>query len=247
MGVVHRAIEASTGRVVALKVIAARLADDPVARTRLAREAEVAGRVNHPAVAKVYAIGEDQGLLYIAMELCEGETLKKRLQRGPFAVSEAARALGVLAGALAALHAASVVHRDLKPANVMLSPEGSIKLLDFGLAKLLASEHVLTYGGALVGTPAYMAPEQLLGEPVDHRADLWALGVVAYEMIAGRSPFAGPGGRRRVIAEDPPPLVGQREGVPRALDDLVQSLLAKRREDRCASAADAICALAGLG
>jgi serine/threonine-protein kinase len=176
------------------------------------------------------------------MELCEGETLKKRLQRGPLAVGEVARVLGVLAGALAALHAASVVHRDLKPANVMLSPDGSIKLLDFGLAKLLASDHVLTYGGALVGTPAYMAPEQLLGEPVDHRADLWALGIVAYEMIAGRSPFAGPGGRRRVIADEPPPL----EGVPRALDDLVRSLLAKRREDRCTSAEDVVHVIAAV-
>jgi serine/threonine-protein kinase len=246
MGVVYRAAHSETGRVVALKVIAAMLADDPIARTRLVREAEVAGRVNHPAVAEVYEIGEADGLLYIAMELCEGETLKARLRRGPLAVAEAARVLGVLAGALAAAHAASVVHRDLKPANVILSPHGTIKLLDFGLAKLLASDHVLTHGRALVGTPAYMAPEQILGEPVDHRADLWALGVVAYEMIAGRSPFAGPGGRKRVLLEDPPLLASQREGVPAALDDLVLSLLAKRREDRRASAAEVVRALAEI-
>ena len=165
------------------------------ARRRFWREARAAASVNHPNICQIYEIGEDDGELFIAMELLEGEALAERLRGGPLSLAEAVPiGLGILA-ALAALHARGIVHRDLKPSNVFLTAHG-VKLLDFGLARreseeLLKTATEVTHAGMLVGTPRYMSPEQIAGDAVDARSDLFAAGAILFEMLAGRPAFAG--------------------------------------------------------
>src|SRR5437870_10250892 len=216
MGVVYAARDERLERTVALKTMSS-LASDETARKRFWREARAAARINHPNVCQLYEIGEDGGELFIAMELLEGEALAERLRRGPLSVSEALPiGLGILA-ALSALHARGVIHRDLKPSNVFLTPHG-VKLLDFGLARTSDPELTRslasvaeTRSGIVVGTPRYMAPEQVRGEAVDGRCDLFAAGAILFEMLTGRPAF---GGRNVVevlhatLYEQPPVLTG---------------------------------------
>ena len=239
MGVVYAAHDGRLKRIVALKMISS--AGDDRARTRFWREAQVAASVNHPNVCQIYEIGEDHGELFIAMELLEGESLSERLRRGPLNVSQALPiGLGILA-ALTALHARGIVHRDLKPSNVFLTPHG-VKLLDFGLARpqpepALNSEMSITNTGMVMGTPSYMAPEQVTATEVDGRCDLYAVGAILFEMLAGRQAF---GGRNMVdilhatMYEQPPAL----QGTPAvaAVDRVIRRALAKRPADRPASA-----------
>jgi serine/threonine-protein kinase len=214
MGVVYAARDERLKRTVALKMMSS-LAHDERPRTRFWREARVAASVNHPNVCQIYEIGEDDGALFIAMELLEGEALSERLRNGPLAVADALPIeLGILA-ALSALHARGIVHRDLKPSDVFLTPH-SVKLLDFGLARLepkpsLQTATSLTYGGTVLGTPSYMAPEQVTSGVVDSRSDLFAAGAILFELLAGRRAFGG----RTVVAvlhatlhEQPPALTG---------------------------------------
>src|SRR6185436_8072140 len=229
-------------RLVAVKTMAA-LAGDETARKRFWREARAAASVNHPNVCQLYEIGEHQGELFLAMELLEGESLAERLRRGPMSVSEAVPiGLGILA-ALQALHARAIVHRDLKPSNVFLTPHG-VKLLDFGLArtslddaKTPSSLSELTRTGMVMGTPRYMAPEQVTGEGLDARSDLFAAGAILFEMLAGRSAF---GGRNAVeilhatLHEQPPALSGS--PAVAAADRVIRRALAKRPDDRHESA-----------
>ena len=243
MGVVFAAEDDSLGRRVAVKTIAE---PDDSARKRFRREARAAAGVNHPNVCQVYEIGEDGGQLFIAMELLEGESLADRLRRGPLPVEEAvALGRGMLA-ALAALHATGVVHRDLKPSNVFLTPHG-VKLLDFGLARPLPKELTqsletgteLTRPGLLVGTPRYMAPEQVLGHEVDARTDLFSGAAILYEAVSGRPAFLGTTVVEVLSAtlhEQPPALAGDAAVV--ALDRVLRRALAKRPADRPASAAE---------
>ena len=194
MGIVYAARDERLERTVALKTMAA-LANDQTARQRFWREARAAASVNHPNVCQIYEIGEEDGELFIAMELLEGEVLAERLRRGPLSASEAMPlALGMLA-ALSALHARGIIHRDLKPSNVFLTPHG-VKLLDFGLAlSSVGTPLDATIGqtrtGMVLGTPRYMAPEQVTGETVDARSDLFATGAILFEMLAGRPAFGG--------------------------------------------------------
>ena len=243
MGVVFAAEDASLGRRVAVKTIAE---PDESARKRFHREARAAAGVNHPNVCQVYEIGEDGGQLFIAMELLEGESLADRLGRGPMPLAEAtALGRGILA-ALGALHATGVVHRDLKPSNVFLTPHG-VKLLDFGLARPLPRELTqsietgteLTRPGLLVGTPRYMAPEQVLGHEVDARTDLFSAAAILYEAVAGRPAFRGATVVEVLSAtlhEQPPALAGDSAVV--ALDRILRRALAKGPGDRPASAAE---------
>jgi serine/threonine-protein kinase len=183
-GVVYRALELHTGQTMALKFLAPELARDPRARARFVREARATIALRHPNVGTVHQIGEQDGQLYIAMDLYEGETLQRCIARGRLAPDEAGAIAAQIAAGLGAAHDAGIVHRDLKPANVMLTAAGQVKLLDFGLAKLLAAsgaETPLTGNGEMLGTLAYMAPEQLLGCPAGAAADLYALGVILYE------------------------------------------------------------------
>jgi non-specific serine/threonine protein kinase len=243
MGVVYAARDERLDRTVALKTMSS-LANDDTARKRFWREARAAASVNHPNVCQMYDIGEDRGELFIAMELLEGEALAERLRRGPLSVSETVpMGLGVLA-ALQALHARGVVHRDLKPSNVFLTPHG-VKLLDFGLARptdpelarSLSSDAGLTRTGMIVGTPRYMAPEQVTGETVDARTDLFAAGAILFEMLAGRPAFAGHNVveiLHATLYEQPPALTGS--PAVAAADRVIRRALAKRPADRPASA-----------
>jgi hypothetical protein len=194
MGVVYRAEDTRLGRLVALKALPSALAMQPELRQRLRREARAAATISHPAVAVVYALEEVGDHLFIASEYVRGETLREEIARGPIE-PERARSIAVeIAGALAAAHDAGVIHRDLKPENVLIKPDGGVKVVDFGIAQIEGPDATrLTRAGSMLGTPAYMAPEQLLGETVDARADIYAWGIVFSEMLSGRHPLHGRG------------------------------------------------------
>ena len=253
MGVVYRARDPLLGREVALKLIRAELSGDERSRSRFLRECRASASINHPGIATIYEAGEAEGgQLYLASELIHGETLQARLGRGalsPAGVLE----LGIQLGqALAAAHARDVVHRDIKPANLMLEPDGRLKILDFGLARLHAPDAApdetatRTRAGAVVGTPAYMSPEQATGSPVDARTDLFSAGCVLYAAVSAREPFLGasvPETLRRILAEEPAPLESLDPAIPVALRRVIRKALAKRPEDRFASATDFVVAL----
>jgi TolB-like protein len=237
MGVVYSAHDSQLDRAVAIKMIRA-AEEDPLARDRLQREARSAASVNHPSICQLYEIGEDAGELFLAMELLQGEALSSRLQRGPVPLGEAVTTtLGILAG-LDALQRQGLVHRDLKPSNIFLTPHG-IKLLDFGLAISAAGSVAtvtalrVTQPGTILGTPQYAAPEQLQGGQVDGRTDLFAVGAILYEMLAGKPPFAGKTAvevLHAILYEQPPVLTGG--PAVAALDRVVHRALAKRPELR---------------
>jgi eukaryotic-like serine/threonine-protein kinase len=190
MGEVWAARDLVLDRPVAVKVLGGALAGDGRAAERLRREARAAGRLDHPNIARVLDLGEQDGRPYLVMELLEGESLAARIDRaGPMAPAAAARVVAAVADALQAAHSAGVVHRDVKPGNVFLTSGGEVKVLDFGIASA-AGEAGLTTGD-LLGTPAYLAPERALGRPATPAADLYSLGVVLYELLAGRRPFEG--------------------------------------------------------
>ncbi len=244
MGVVYAARDERLERTVALKMMLS-VSDDESARRRFWREARAAASVNHPNICQLYEIGEDAGELFIAMELLEGEALSTRLRRGPLTVTEATPiGLSVLA-ALSALHGRGIIHRDLKPSNVFLTAHG-VKLLDFGLARptdpglarSLDSDVNLTQSGMLVGSPGYMAPEQLTGEGLDERSDLFAVGAILFEMLAGRPAFSGDSFveiLHATLHEQPPALTGSPSVA--AIDRIIRRALAKRPAERPASAA----------
>jgi len=241
MGVVYSAYDDRLGRPIAIKMIKTAVAQAD-ARDRLWREARAAAKVNHPAICQLYEICEEDGELFLAMELLQGESLATRISRGPIGVAEVGTiALGMLAG-VQALHAERLIHRDLKPSNIFLTPHG-VKLLDFGLttgvSAPLTGETVsrLTMPGTVIGTPQYSAPEQLRGEVVDARVDLFAAGAVLYEMLAGRPPFTGKSAVEifhAIMYEHPPVLTGG--PAVAALDRVVSRALAKRAADRVPTA-----------
>jgi len=236
MGEVYRAHDARLDRDVALKVLPAASFSDPAARARLLREARAAARLNHPNICTIHDVGEVEGHAYIAMELVEGEPLSVYLTRGPQPVEQTTRCALQLAEALAHAHDRGIVHRDLKSANVVMTPDGRPKVLDFGLAKQLRdgeldeatrSQSSLTGRGTVMGTLAYMAPEQLRGEPADARSDIWALGVVMFEMASGTRPFQGNTGFQMssaILNEAPGPLP---RNVPLVLRTVIGRCLEK--------------------
>lgn len=230
MGVVYTAEDTRLGRPVAVKVPLPAHRLDPSARARFLQEARSVGALDHPNLCSLYEAGEtEDGVLYLAMALYRGETLKARLAReGALPVSEAIDIARQICRGLAAAHERGIVHRDLKPANVMLPAGGAVKILDFGLAKV--SDVSLTGGRALLGTVGYMSPEQIRNRAVDGRADLWALGVVLYEMLTGRQPFRGDpevAVAHAIVHEAPVQVSALRVGIPAALQDLVMDLLQK--------------------
>ena len=190
MGVVYLAEDIRLGRQVALKSLPAAVATQPELRERLRREARAAATISHPSVAVVYALEELDDHLFIASEYVKGETLRSVIARGPLPSERARRIAADIAGALSAAHEAGVIHRDLKPENVLIKPDGGVKVVDFGIAQIEGADASrLTRTGFALGTPAYMAPEQLLGAAVDPRADVYAWGVVLSEMLDGRHPL----------------------------------------------------------
>jgi Tol biopolymer transport system component len=200
MGEVYRARDSRLGRDVALKLLSDALSRDPENLARFEREARMLAALNHPNIAQIYGLEERDGVLVLVLELVEGESLDLRLAAGPLDVPEALDLAAQVADALAAAHEKGVVHRDLKPSNVRVTPEGRAKVLDFGLAKpmtteagsaIVTSPASMTAAGTIVGTPAYMSPEQARGTPLDHRTDLWSFGCLLYEMLTGRLAFQG--------------------------------------------------------
>ena len=236
MGVVYAAHDERLDRRVALKMIR-KAATDQRAPERLWREARAAASLNHPNVCQVYEVGEENGELFLAMELLDGESLAVRLIQGPLPCAEAVQITLAVLAALEALHRRDLVHRDLKPSNVFLTPH-AVKLLDFGLARPIPTgggtrETGLTLPGTIVGTPNYMAPEQVLGQTLDARTDVFAAGIVLFEMLCGRPPFAG-GSVVRVLhaitVEQPPALGGSPAIV--AADRVIHRALSKSPQDR---------------
>jgi tetratricopeptide (TPR) repeat protein len=240
MGIVYRAHDTRLGRDVALKLPLASQQIDARGRARFLMEAHAAGALDHPNLCSVYEVGEsDGGRLFLAMALYAGESLKSRIAReGPLAVGDALDIARQVALGLAFAHDAGVIHRDLKPGNVMLLPDGTAKILDFGLAKLADLGDTTSHAGGL-GTAGYMAPEQVRGQAVDARADLWSLGVLLYEMLTAVRPFRGDDVvsiSHAILNDDVPRPSTLQARLPRAVDDLVVALLRKDREHRYASA-----------
>ena len=259
MGVVYLADDLTLRRRVALKVLPAAALADEERRARFLREARAASAVAHPGVAAVFEVGEEGADLFLVMEYVAGQTLHDRLaERGALPVGEAQRIAVAIAAGMAAAHQAGVIHRDLKPANVMIAGDEGVKILDFGIARSIApaSDEPLeaaptvtagaTVEGRILGTPGYMAPEQIHGRAVDARTDVFAFGVVLYEMITGARPFPGETAIERLVAVDrdtPSPPSRRRPGVPAALDRVILRCLEKRPEDRFASFREVLLAL----
>src|ERR1044071_6595052 len=250
MGTVYLAKDARLGRRVALKMLPARFAREEELVRRFEQEARAASALNHPNILTVHEIGEEQGRLFIVTEFVEGKTLRERLWEGRFSVEAALDVCAQVTGALQKAHAAGVVHRDVKPENVMLDEDGHVKVLDFGIAKQVASvpsvdteaptsAQVNTASGVVLGTTAYMSPEQVRGQELDGRSDVWSLGCVLYEMLSGRAPFEERNFGDLVVAilhGDPPSLTDLAPGVPADVAALIARALAKSKEDRFASA-----------
>ncbi|HEV2845097.1 MAG TPA: protein kinase, partial [Thermoanaerobaculia bacterium] len=236
MGVVYKARDLRLGRLAALKFLPAHL-DSQDARQRFLNEARAASSIDHPNICTVYEIGEtgeEEGGIFIAMACYEGESLKTKIQRGLLRIEEVINYIAQIAAGLARAHAKGVIHRDIKPANLIITREGQIKIVDFGIAKL-ASETRLTRTGVAIGTAAYMSPEQILGDSVDHRTDIWSLGVVLYEMLAGRLPFDREDEQAfayAILHTEPRPIRGLRPGVPPELERILGKALQKVPADR---------------
>ena len=249
MGVVYRAEDTRLGRAVALKFLLPSYSLDASAKARFLREAHLVAALDHPNLCTIHDVGtSDDGRFFLAMPLYPGETLKARMTRdGPMPVSDVLEIARQVTEGLECAHGAGIVHRDLKPGNIMLLPDGTVKILDFGLAK--ARDQSLSETGARFGTVSYMSPEQIRGEAVNARADLWAVGVVLYEMLTERKPFGGEQdiSIAHAIVHDEPALVSTlRDDLPATLEDLVFRLLQKDPSKRCASAEELLGELARI-
>jgi eukaryotic-like serine/threonine-protein kinase len=242
MGEVHKARDPRLGRDVAIKVLPTLYSRDPDRLRRFEQEARAASALNHPNVCTIYAFDQtSEGQHYIAMEYVDGGTLRQRLAETRLSIRECLEIAIQIAAALSVAHAAGIVHRDIKPENVMLRPDGVVKVLDFGLAKLAVvgppgaettQLGVNTDAGTVVGTAAYMSPEQARGQQVDARTDIWSLGVMLFEMVAGRSPFVGPSATdvlAAILQNEPAPVARFEPDAPTELQRIVTKTLRKDR------------------
>lgn len=239
MGVVYKAEDTRLKRVVALKLLPDDMTGNRTAEERLLVEARAASALDHPNICTIHEIGEtDKGRAFIVMACYDGEVLKQRIERASVSVREAVDIAGQIAQGLAKAHAHGIVHRDIKPANIIITTEGTAKILDFGLAKL-AQQMRLTKTGGAMGTIAYMSPEQIRGEETDQRMDIWALGVVLYEMLTRRVPFSGEYEAAQmysVVHEEPEPLSHYLPDASPALMRALDRALRKKPEERYQSA-----------
>ena len=250
MGVVYKAEDTKLQRSVALKFLPPEWSEDELAKERFLREARMAAAFDHSNICTIHEIGEtDDGRLFIAMACYPGETLKKKVERGPLDVDEAVNVAVRIAEGLDKAHRSGIVHRDIKPANVMVTDDDGVKILDFGLAKLAEGGSRLTAAGTTLGTAAYMSPEQARGEEVDARTDVWSLGIVLYEMITGELPFRG--GNlvsllRAIETDEPEPLSVWRRNQPERLEQTVSRALAKNPGARYQTAGEMLLDLRSL-
>ena len=235
MGVVYKAEDTSLKRTVSLKFLAFELTRDQEAKERFVHEAQAASALEHNNICSVHEIGEtEDGRLFIAMSCYDGELLKSRMESGPLPVDLAIDIALQTAQGLAKAHSTGIIHRDVKPANIFITNDGTVKLLDFGLAKL-SSQTRLTKTGKTVGTAAYMSPEQTRGDEVDQRTDIWSLGVVIYEMLSGKLPFPGDYEQAiiyGILNAEPEPLTALQAGIPLQLQRIVEKATAKNPDKR---------------
>ena len=251
-GEVWRATDERLGRAVAIKILLPHYSSNPERLRRFAEEARTAGSISHPNILTVYDVGEQDGTPFLVTECLKGNSLRQRLEARPVLPAEAVSVGLAISRGLAAAHARGIVHRDLKPENTFITSDGTVKVLDFGLAKLQSAlgdgdtRATDTVTGVILGTAGYMAPEQIRSELVDGRADLFALGIMLYEMMAGRHPFRGASTfetLHAVLTVDPPDLSAVAEHVPLPVERIVMRLLSKAPEARFQSAPDLIWAL----
>ena len=248
MGVVYKARDLKLDRLVALKFLPAHADPDGATKERLAREAKTASALDHGNICTIYEIGEDEeGRTFIAMAYCDGETLSERIRRGPVPLDEAVKIVSQIARGLSEAHARGIVHRDIKPANIAITKDGTVKILDFGIATLAGAARV-SQGESTSGTVAYMSPEQVRGDPVDQRTDLWSLGVVIFEMVMSRPPFKGehPGTVIFSILHDEPGSVVGKSGTLHEMDAIVERALAKDPKKRFQTADEMLAAVADV-
>ena len=234
MGVVYKAEDTRLKRIVALKFLSD-IALGGEEKNRFLREAQAAAALNHPNICTIHAIDEVDGRMFIAMEFIEGQSLREKIEAGPLKIDEAIKFAIQIADGLQAAHEKGITHRDIKSANIMITDKGQAKIMDFGLAKLARGGTTLTKEGMTLGTAAYMSPEQAQGEVVDHRTDIWSLGVVMYEMLTGQLPFRGEYALAVIYAilnKDPEPIAKLRSEVPMVLEHIVEKALAKDCKDR---------------
>jgi hypothetical protein len=252
MGEVWSGFDEMLRRRVAIKVLLIGPGGDRQQMERLRQEAQAAAGLHHPGITAVYDIGEHERLPYLVMELLNGRSLASVLEDHPagLPVAQVIDLMAQVADALGHAHAAGVIHRDIKPANLMLMGDGSVKICDFGISRYAEATAHLTQTGAVLGTPAYMAPEQWEIKPADARTDLYALGVTLHALLTGKTPFEGPSPAafmRQHLLDPPPHARASRRDIPLRLDDLLQRLLAKQPGSRPATAADVRHALAAAG
>jgi serine/threonine-protein kinase len=234
MGIVYKAVDETLNREVAIKILNPEIADDEIVK-RFQAEATILARLNHPEIATIYEIDRTENELLMVMELVRGEPLDRLVANGgPMAPERAAALVSQILGALGHAHRAGIVHRDLKPSNVMVTEQGGIKIMDFGIARMAGAEH-LTRDGQMMGTPAYMAPEQVTARDVDGRADLYSIGVVFYRLITGNLPFQADtaiGIVQKQLSEAPTPAQVHRADLPAWCDAVLARALAKSADDR---------------
>src|ERR1700693_3607161 len=250
MGEVYRATDTKLGRDVALKVLPAEMARDPERLARFRREAKALAQIDHPNIVTIYSVEDFDGVHFLTMQLVEGLPLNGLISQSGLPVDQIIAIAGSLAAALAAAHEKGIVHRDLKPANVMVSNDGRVKVLDFGLEKDVRAERTTeatltsagrTQVGVVMGTPSYMSPEQTSGRPLDHRTDIFSLGVLLHEMATGRRPFEGSSSAELVSAilrDNPPPVTELRPDLPSDLARIVRRCLEKDPRHRLQTARD---------
>ena len=242
MSEVYLAEDEKLGRRVALKVLPRELAGSPERLARFRREARAVAALNHPNIVTIHSVEEDRGIHFLTMELVEGVTLAEKIVPGGLAADELLCLAIPLVDAVAAAHAREIVHRDLKPANVMVSADGRVKVLDFGIAKLAAGaaklgtpSTSLTLDGRVLGTVAYMSPEQVVGRAVDRRSDVFSLGIVLRELATGEHPFTAPSQAEtisKILRDTPEPVTGRNARLPHRLDEIIERCLDKDPDRR---------------
>jgi eukaryotic-like serine/threonine-protein kinase len=257
MGDVYRGRDTRLGRHVAIKVLAASSSADPQALQRFQQEAQAASALNHPNIVTVYDVGLSDDVPFMVTELLEGETLRDAIERRHLTTTQTLACVAQAAAGLAAAHSKGILHRDIKPENLFITAGGMLKILDFGLSKLTAGaldaepgSKSATATGVLLGTAGYVSPEQIRQQTVDHRTDIFSLGVVLYEALAGRAPFRGASAAdtlSAILTEDPPELSRLQPGLTAAIDDVVRACLDKNPERRFDSAADLAVTLRAMG